>query len=81
MILNNITSENIEAGFLIEESDKSTKTLGILWQPSNDTFQFHVSLPETPKLVTKRVILSDISKIVYPIGLISPVVITAILFM
>lgn len=80
-ILKNIPNEHIETGFIIEESSKQTiKTLGMHWQPLTDTFQFKVNLPELPNIITKRVILSDISRIFDPIGLISPIVITAKLF-
>lgn len=81
-ILKNIASEHIETDFPVEESgNKTIKTLGMYWQPSNDTFQFKVNLFIPPNIITKRVILSDISRIFDPIGLISPIVITAKLFM
>ena len=81
-ILQNIPSDQIETGFTVEESgNKAIKTLGIYWQPLSDTFQFKVNLPKPPNIITKRVILSDISRIFDPIGLLSPVIITAKLFM
>ncbi|XP_058809539.1 uncharacterized protein LOC131674714 [Phymastichus coffea] len=50
------------------------KTLGIVWDSQRDTFMYSVDL-EDPKLVkTKRRLLSQISKIFDPLGLIGPLV-------
>ena len=81
-ILQNIPSDQIETGFTVEESgNKTIKTLGIYWQQLSDTFQFNISLPKPHNIITKRFILSDIPRIFHPIGLLSPVIFTAKLFM
>lgn len=59
----------------IGESNKS-KTLGLLWDSTEDTLLYSVTLPEKINC-TKRSILSIISQIFDPLGLISPVVIVA----
>ncbi|XP_075235545.1 uncharacterized protein LOC142332815 [Lycorma delicatula] len=77
-ILKNVPKEHLELGFVIEDSEsKAIKTLGIYWQPTTDTFRFKVNLQDPPNVVTKRVILSDISRLFDPLGNISPIIITA----
>ncbi|XP_021960711.1 uncharacterized protein LOC110856534 [Folsomia candida] len=55
-------------------------TLGLTWHPATDNFQYKVTL--TPRTVhTKRSVLSDISKIFDPLGLLAPIIVTAKIFM
>ena len=50
------------------------KTLGLRWLPKEDSFAFQVSpLPDDVKF-TKRMLLSDASKLFDPIGLLCPVI-------
>ncbi|XP_072398267.1 uncharacterized protein [Diabrotica undecimpunctata] len=58
-------------------ADDTIKTLGLLWSPKSDTFHFNVQPIEHKCKVTKRLILSTISKIFDPLGLLSAVTITA----
>ncbi|XP_036347074.1 uncharacterized protein LOC118756415 [Rhagoletis pomonella] len=51
-----------------------TKTLGMSWKPSADTFCYRYELPDMHS-VTKRSVLSIISKIFDILGLLSPVII------
>ena len=54
------------------ENDNSVKTLGIKWLPNEDIFAF--TIKESDKLkFTKRTMLSDISTIFDPLGLLTPV--------
>ena len=54
------------------EHDYSVKTLGIKWLPNEDNFAF--TIKESDKLkFTKRSMLSDISTIFDPLGLLTPV--------
>ena len=56
---------------------ESTKVLGIQWDQSTDTFQFHgIELPST-LVITKRLILSCIARIFDPLGLLQPYTISA----
>ena len=61
------------------ENDHTIKTLGILWNPTQDVFLFKVAHVEKDtfdnNIVTKRQMLSDISKIFDPLGWLSPVTI------
>ncbi|CAG4948130.1 unnamed protein product [Colias eurytheme] len=50
---------------------ESTKTLGLGWDPQNDNFIFQSKLNTCTKL-TKRSLLSEISKIFDPLGWLSP---------
>uniref|UniRef100_A0A8D8SYY4 Peptidase A2 domain-containing protein n=1 Tax=Cacopsylla melanoneura TaxID=428564 RepID=A0A8D8SYY4_9HEMI len=60
-----------------EESDLSVKTLGLGWNMKNDSLHFDVMPSEKDNTLTKRNILSDISRYYDPLGLLSPVIIVA----
>ncbi|XP_055523022.1 uncharacterized protein LOC129717196 [Wyeomyia smithii] len=59
------------------------KTLGIVWDPTTDNFT--ISLPKMqvsqPSQLTKRILLSEISRIFDPLGFLGPVLTTAKLVM
>ncbi|KAK9729045.1 Phosphotyrosine interaction domain (PTB/PID) [Popillia japonica] len=55
--------------------DESFKTLGLYWDPKADSLNYFVNL-EIQQKVTKRVVLSTMSKIFDPLGLISLIVVT-----
>lgn len=57
--------------------DKSHKILGLEWASSDDNLLYSIDLKSTPKYVTKRVILSRLSSIFDPLGLIGPILIVA----
>uniref|UniRef100_A0A8D8MIE5 Uncharacterized protein n=1 Tax=Cacopsylla melanoneura TaxID=428564 RepID=A0A8D8MIE5_9HEMI len=65
------------------EEDDTVKTLGLVWNPSHDCFQFkcHMNKDVDPKNMTKRSALSEISKLFDPLGMISPLITSAKLFM
>lgn len=60
--------------------DEGLKILGISWNSDSDVFRFKVDNAST-NLRTKRDILSTIAKIFDPLGWITPVVITAKIYM
>ncbi|CAH2090035.1 unnamed protein product [Euphydryas editha] len=60
------------------ESDGMMKVLGIKWNRLTDNFEYVVI--DTKEPITKRTILSEIARLYDPIGWISPVVITAKIF-
>jgi len=55
-------------------------TLGMRWDPASDSFQYQVNLTKRAQH-TKRTILSDISKIFDPLGLLTPTIILAKMLM
>ncbi|XP_029162158.1 uncharacterized protein LOC114933739 [Nylanderia fulva] len=57
------------------DRDATSRILGILWNPSMDVFRFAIELPTDSHKITKRVILSEISRLFDPLGLIGPVII------
>ena len=79
-IILDLPPEYREANGNLEFLDNHTiKTLGIVWQHSEDRFVFKVSHIEKvnfeAKVLTKRQMLSDISKTFDPLGWLSPVTI------
>ncbi|KAL0883539.1 hypothetical protein ABMA27_015693 [Loxostege sticticalis] len=58
------------------KQQESTKTLGLKWVPLNDQFSFDIKILPSPNLqLTKRELLSEISKVFDPLGWLSPVTI------
>lgn len=61
--------------------DQSTKALGIKWYPREDEFQFTINMSSSDVKMSKRSILSTISKLYDPLGWIAPVIVFAKIFM
>lgn len=57
--------------------DETVSTLGLKWTPSVDSFHFEVNIPLSPKVITKRAILSEVAKLFDPLGWLAPVLIRA----
>ncbi|XP_037932864.1 uncharacterized protein LOC119667632 [Teleopsis dalmanni] len=57
------------------------KTLGIIWAPVGDTFRYVWPDFDSSKAVTKRIVLSELSKLFDPLGLINPLIVKAKIFM
>lgn len=55
------------------QQTESTKTLGLRWNPKHDNFTFISKIESSNTNITKRKILSDMSKIFDPLGWIVPV--------
>lgn len=53
------------------------KTLGLFWHTQEDEFHFVVNLSEKPAKSSMRTLLSDVSKLFDPLGILAPVIITA----
>lgn len=73
---NNTDQENFH---ILNTSDETVKTLGILWNPNQDIFQYvsTIKINFLAQALTKRIVLSIISQIFDPLGLIGPVLVTA----
>lgn len=61
-------------------ADERLKILGISWNPSSDVFEFHALNPP-PVPTSKRAILATIAKLYDPLGWVTPISITAKIFM
>lgn len=75
---------NMENGELVEHlisDDGACKTLGLLWNSRQDILYFTTTVLPTNNRVTKRIILSSISKTFDPLGLVGPCIIKAKLIM
>ncbi|XP_062537725.1 uncharacterized protein LOC134206062 [Armigeres subalbatus] len=83
-IIADIPIETREKHLKFEDNDINgvIKTLGILWNPAEDNFLFHVQpINENDECPTKRMILSETAKIFDPLGLLAPTVVIAKLLM
>lgn len=72
-LLKNIDPEDCETSMELDRSSDILNVLGIKWNPSIDTFSFKTIDIEGP--ITKRSILSNVSRIFDPLGWASPVII------
>ncbi|XP_076765059.1 uncharacterized protein LOC143432171 [Xylocopa sonorina] len=59
------------------DADSTKRTLGILWNSLEDRIGYQVRVEVGAKRVTKRVILSRVSQLFDPLGLLGPIVIRA----
>lgn len=76
-VLSDIRDENGMSDYIISDS-KTRKTLGVAWNPQFDNFQYSaIPFNNTTSRISKRSILSYISQIFDPLGLLGPVVINA----
>ncbi|XP_039315259.1 uncharacterized protein LOC113005966 [Solenopsis invicta] len=66
-------------GEMLTLDKDEAKTLGLLWCSSSDTLQYKLDLP-VRKSLTKRTVLSHVSQIFDPLGLLGPVLIKGKIF-
>lgn len=77
-ILHSVPKENIlDIDFLKFYETSGTKTLGIQWNALHDEFTYKIIPPTVTNSVTKRKILSTVSKLFDPAGWISPIIVQA----
>ncbi|XP_015432787.1 PREDICTED: uncharacterized protein LOC107188906, partial [Dufourea novaeangliae] len=69
------TQNNLKS--LSLESSEAKKTLGVFWKPSTDTIIYTTKAFVGKTRITKRLILSEISQLFDPLGLLGPVIIKA----
>ncbi|XP_045471473.1 uncharacterized protein LOC123678479 isoform X1 [Harmonia axyridis] len=72
---------NVKSSILNLSVNQNSKTMGVFWNASSDTIEYNISqelgyLKEN-KNITKRSILSAISQLFDPMGLVSPIVMKA----
>ncbi|XP_076660602.1 uncharacterized protein LOC143363961 [Halictus rubicundus] len=75
-LLTGLPEQAINKRLYLGESS-TFKTLGIVWNSSNDSITYAVETCSPPSRSTKRSITSEIAKIYDPLGLLGPVIITA----
>ena len=81
-ILSNVPRDDILHDCIEIDEETTVKTLGLMWNPKQDTFQFSINKGKmTDRQPTKRTILSAIGTIFDPLGLIGPVILLAKLIM
>lgn len=66
-----------EEKLVLSHDEKELKTLGVAWNAIEDNLKYAVKITTDNKKITKRTVLSIISQIFDPLGLIGPVIITA----
>lgn len=74
-LLDNLKSEknNSEDNIFTFKTDDISKTLGLCWNSTKDKFTFQYDVHKTiPKTLTKRNLLSEISKLFDPLGWLAP---------
>lgn len=85
VLLNHISHESQRPNHLIAfKSSDSIKVLGLYWNKTNDQFEYHFQLLENDEArrdISKRIVLSEISRLYDPMGWIAPIIITAKIFM
>ncbi|XP_055543392.1 uncharacterized protein LOC129728940 [Wyeomyia smithii] len=81
-VLSRVPEELWETSAELElDRSQAVKTLGLLWFPhKHDVFKIKVpALPEL-EVVTKRIVVSEMSQLFDPLGLLGPVVVSAKMF-
>jgi len=73
-VLQHLTADSKSEELLILDKDEPLKTLGLLWNHRTDHLQYSVRGAALNR-VTKRSVLSEISRIYDPLGLLGPVLI------
>ncbi len=79
-LLNSINNQFIErtkGDFLFKDESDTTQLLGLLWNSHDDTLKVRVNLPHTIERVTKRIILSEVSRVFDPLVILAPFTISA----
>nr|CAH7717976.1 unnamed protein product [Callosobruchus chinensis] len=75
-IVQNISHNDSDTELLKLGSNENSKTLGIFWAPKPDTLSFKISADSFQGRSTKRSILSGVSQIYDPLGLLSACIIS-----
>lgn len=69
-----ISASTQDFSFLKSPTDDIKKVLGVFWKPDDDKLGYKITLLENP-VSTKRQVLSDVSRIFDPMGLLAPIVV------
>ncbi|XP_039311166.1 uncharacterized protein LOC120359023 [Solenopsis invicta] len=74
-LLDSLNNKNEEPVVISDNVD--TNILGINWHPKTDTLHFSYEPDQSHKVMSKRTILSDISRLFDPLGLLGPTIVIA----
>ncbi|XP_024882812.1 uncharacterized protein LOC112461708, partial [Temnothorax curvispinosus] len=74
-LLNGVSDQS--EGLVPFDKDSDFRILGILWDRDDDTFRFSYKPSQQPNVVTKRSILSEVSRLFDPLGLLGPIIVIA----
>lgn len=66
---------------VVLDKESIFSALGLSWHPLSDEFQFIVNTDKKNTVWTKRSVLSSVAQIYDPLGWLSPILITAKIFM
>ena len=72
----NTNSEAVSKMFVNKTNDETQKVLGMKWSPSGDCFSFSGLAVQKDVCLTKRLVLSLISRLFDPLGFLTPFTIT-----
>lgn len=75
-LLQGVPKQSINHKLHLGESS-TLKTLGVMWNSTNDSILYAVQTTSLTQRITKRTISSEIAKIYDPLGLLAPVIIIA----
>ncbi|XP_058826504.1 uncharacterized protein LOC131686254 [Topomyia yanbarensis] len=82
LVLAGLSSDEIGTQSAIKfDTNETVKTLGITWEPESDNLHFNSEIRQHQNAPTKRSILSAISRLFDPLGLISPIIINGKMLM
>lgn len=80
-LVERIKNDQMDNSEMIDLSDEYASILGLKWVPKSDCFVFKVNVDiDKDIIITKRVVVSEVAKLYDPIGYLSPVIVTAKLF-
>uniref|UniRef100_A0A069DYA1 Putative bel15-i ag n=1 Tax=Panstrongylus megistus TaxID=65343 RepID=A0A069DYA1_9HEMI len=80
-ILNDISADIKDPHHIVDiGASEGIKTLGLIWKPILDTFEFKIQSPQRTHPISRRVILSDLAKIFDPLGFLTPLIIKGKIF-
>lgn len=77
-----IAEENEDPLFALEiDKEDSVKSLGLIWKPIADEFNFKVTPNPIHVQLTKRMLLSDLNRVFDPLGFLAPVLVKGKIFL
>jgi hypothetical protein len=79
-LIKNIANVNSSEFTSLDLGEDVVKTVGLFWEPHSDYLSYRIKLSEN-EACTKREILSHISSLFYPLGLVGPIIIVAKIIM